>query len=197
MDALWQGGRLLSLSVGGFLADRYGIAVVYCRRCAARVSSHGRLGRAKLSRCSELEDVEQRRGRARRRRRRGRPGRGTRRSTPGAGERVRRQLALAPRAIDEDFDIGAVAGLRHVELGHGKTVTAAADGDREGSLGRGFAQEEPWVSRCPALRTSHFPEPSPPILERRSRLRLDTEETMTGRSLPGGDGAACASIAAK
>ena len=59
------------------------------------------------------------------------------------------ELALAPRAIDEDFDIGAVAGLRHVELGHGRTVTAAADGDRERPLGRGFGQEEPWVSRCP------------------------------------------------
>jgi MFS family permease len=29
MDVLWQGGRLISLGVGGFLADRYGIAVVY------------------------------------------------------------------------------------------------------------------------------------------------------------------------
>lgn len=42
------------------------------------------------------------------------------------------ELALAPRAIDEDFDIGAVAGLRHMELGHGRTVTVAGDGDREG-----------------------------------------------------------------
>jgi hypothetical protein len=41
------------------------------------------------------------------------------------------ELALAPRAIDEDFDIGAVAGLRHVELGHGRTGTVAADGGRE------------------------------------------------------------------
>lgn len=29
MDVLWQGGRLVSLGVGGLLADRYGIAVVY------------------------------------------------------------------------------------------------------------------------------------------------------------------------
>jgi hypothetical protein len=41
------------------------------------------------------------------------------------------ELAVAPRAIDEDFDIGAVAGLRHVELGHGRTGTVAADGGRE------------------------------------------------------------------
>jgi hypothetical protein len=30
MDVLWQGGRLVSLAVGGLLADRYGIQVVYC-----------------------------------------------------------------------------------------------------------------------------------------------------------------------
>lgn len=29
MDVLWQGGRLISLGVGGVLADRYGIQVVY------------------------------------------------------------------------------------------------------------------------------------------------------------------------
>jgi hypothetical protein len=29
MDVLWQGGRHLSLGVGGVLADRYGIQVVY------------------------------------------------------------------------------------------------------------------------------------------------------------------------
>lgn len=29
MDVLWQGGRLISLAVGGLLADRYGIQVVY------------------------------------------------------------------------------------------------------------------------------------------------------------------------
>lgn len=29
MDVLWQGGRLLSLAVGGILADRYGIEAVY------------------------------------------------------------------------------------------------------------------------------------------------------------------------
>jgi MFS family permease len=30
MDVLWLGGRLVSLAVGGLLADRYGIQVVYC-----------------------------------------------------------------------------------------------------------------------------------------------------------------------
>ena len=29
MDVLWQGGRLLSIAVGGVLADRYGIEAVY------------------------------------------------------------------------------------------------------------------------------------------------------------------------
>jgi MFS family permease len=29
MDVLWQGGRLVSLAIGGLLADRYGIRVVY------------------------------------------------------------------------------------------------------------------------------------------------------------------------
>jgi MFS family permease len=29
MDVLWQGGRLMSLGVGGVLADTYGIQIVY------------------------------------------------------------------------------------------------------------------------------------------------------------------------
>jgi MFS family permease len=50
MDVRWQGGRLVSLAVGGLLADRYGIQVVYClggllliaAAAAGFLAAHGR-----------------------------------------------------------------------------------------------------------------------------------------------------------
>lgn len=43
MDVLWQGGRLLSLAVGGTLADLYGIRVVYSLGGALLLAARGRM----------------------------------------------------------------------------------------------------------------------------------------------------------